>query len=275
LSGSAFTAEFIATGKGRIFVLARHPRNFSGQCVLVVPPFAEEMNKSRKMITELAQRVSARRLGVVIPDFFGTGDSEGDFSQTDCETWLDDLGSTEKWLRERNWSVAAVLGIRLGCVVAAEHLRRRDQPVKSTIFWQPMLDGARALEQFLRLRVAASLMEDKKETVADLKADIASGAPVEVAGYGISKQLVVQIEHLKLASSIGANVGNLHWFEVLRSAEAPVPVPTSKFFEQLQAKGISATLHTVHGEPFWASTEVVCLPTLLEATAIALSELST
>lgn len=262
-------------GKGRIFVLARHPKSFSGQCVLVVPPFAEEMNKSRKMVTELAQRLNARGVGVVIPDFFGTGDSEGDFAQTDCETWLDDLRATEKWMREKNWSVISVLGIRMGCIIAAEYLRRRDQPVARTVFWQPMPDGARALDQFLRLRVAASLMEDKKETVADLKAQIATGALVEVAGYGISKQLVMQIEQLKLLNCVSTNVGKLHWFEVLRSAEAAVPVPTTKSFEQLQAKEIAATLQTMVGEPFWASTEIVCLPQLLDATAIALSELST
>ena len=274
MSAGAITAEFIDSSRGRILALAHHSKNFDGRCVLVAPPFAEEMNKSRRMVTELAQRLSARGFGVVVPDYFGTGDSQGEFADTDCATWLDDLAATAAWMRRRNWSVDSILGVRLGCIVAMEFARRESVAPRKVVFWQPVLDGNRAFEQFLRMRVAASLMEDKKETVADLKAKFASGEVVEVAGYELSPRLATQIETLKMFSSLSEwsrPVPSIHWFEVLRSAEASVPLPTAKLIDQLTAGGLSIQLSTVIGEPFWASAELVTVPELLDGSADAIS----
>lgn len=262
------TAEFIASSKGRIFAIARCPENFDGRCVLVVPPFAEEMNKSRKMIAELAGRLVEQGVGVVVPDFFGTGDSEGEFADTDVEGWLDDLHATESWMQTKGMTIDSILGVRLGCLMAAHFVQRRKAATANLIFWQPVLDGARAFEQFLRLRVAASLMEDKKETVADFKAQFAAGADVEVAGYSLSPALAAQMATLKLPS---ISAKKLYWFEILRSSDAAVPVANLKVIENLQKSEVVVELQTVIGQPFWATSEIACLPELLDSTASALS----
>jgi hypothetical protein len=48
-----------------------------------VPPFAEEMNKSRRMIAEVGRRLEGSGVGMLLVDLFGTGDSEGEFAQAD------------------------------------------------------------------------------------------------------------------------------------------------------------------------------------------------
>jgi exosortase A-associated hydrolase 2 len=274
LSANAITAEFVVGSRARIFALAHHPQGFEGRCVLIAPPFAEEMNKSRRMMTELAHRLNARGIGVIVPDYFGTGDSEGEFADTNCSIWLDDLAAVEAWAVDKGWSVDAVLGIRFGCAVAAEFARRRPAAFKRMVFWQPTLDGARVLEQFLRLRVAASLMEDKKETVAELKSKFGAGEVVEVAGYDISPALAEQMERYKLLAildDLPLRPSELHWFEVVRSAEAAIPMPSQKATDQLRAQSWPIAMHTCVGEPFWTSTEIVCVPELLDATANALT----
>ncbi len=270
MTAARLTAEFVGEPDRRIFVLAHHPESFNGRCVLVCPPFAEEMNKSRRMLTELAGLLASRGVALVIPDLYGTGDSEGDFSDATWGRWLADLATSERWIEARGWRVDAMLGIRLGCVLAAQYAATRTSPLNRTVFWQPVTEGARALDQFLRLRVAASLMSDVKETTADLKARFAAGEAVEVAGYAVAPALARELEQASLLKSINRHAGTVHWFEVLRAADAPLPVPAVKAMEQLRQQ-LDATLHPVVGEPFWATTEVMINPALLAETAASLA----
>ena len=80
MSRTTFSGEFVAGTKGPIFVLLRKPLVPPRGCVLVVPPFAEEMNKCRRMVTELAIRLAEQGIATLQPDFYGTGDSAGDFT---------------------------------------------------------------------------------------------------------------------------------------------------------------------------------------------------
>ena len=265
------TAEFLGGPANRILVLARHPVAFDGSCVLVCPPFAEEMNKSRRMVTELAHRLVANSIAVVIPDLFGTGDSEGEFAQASWSRWVEDLHAVESWIGNRGWRVSVLLGIRLGCILAAQYSLQRGSAARRAVFWQPAVDGARILDQFLRVRVAASLMRDDKESVGDLKQRLARGEIVEVAGYGVSPQLATELASLRLADQCGGNLGEVRWFEVLRAADASVPAGAAKTVETLRQRGLDVRLQTVVGEPFWASTEIVCLPDLIRDSLSAVS----
>ena len=77
----ASVADFIETEHGRLFCLLRTPAPAPGQkVVLVIPPFAEEMNKSRRMFTLLADALGQQDIALCVFDLFGTGDSSGDFA---------------------------------------------------------------------------------------------------------------------------------------------------------------------------------------------------
>jgi exosortase A-associated hydrolase 2 len=260
-------AEFIASTRGRLFVLTRHPPSFSGRCVLVVPAFAEEMNKSRKMVTELSKRLVALGWGVIVVDPYGTGDSDGEFSAADCDTWHSDLLYVDRWASSKSWTIDALLGIRLGCIFAARFGSECGRKIARTVFWQPVLDGARALDQLLRTRVAASLMNDQKESAAELKNRLAVGGVVEVAGYDLSPALAAQLQKLKLTDWSGAALGRVDWFEILRTRELAVSAAGLKVIEGWSGAGAAVTLHSLVGEPFWTSTEIVCVPELLDETA--------
>lgn len=274
MTAARIAAEFVGDAGQRIFLLAHHPQSFDGRCVLVCPPFAEEMNKSRRMLTELSALLNARGIAVVIPDLFGTGDSEGDFADATWQRWLADLAIAEQWIHDRGWRVEALLGIRLGCVLAAQYAATRSSPVAHMIFWQPATDGARALDQFLRLRVAASLMSDVKESTADFKARFAAGEAVEIAGYAVAPTLARELEQVGLLKSMhrpsGQHSGAVHWFEVLRAADSPMPLPAVKVQEQLRQQ-LDVTVHSVVGELFWTTTEVAIVPALLAETAAVLA----
>lgn len=267
MSSTYLEPAFIDGPNGRLFVLLRGPMRSGGGAVLVAPPFGDEMNKSRKMITDLARDLAARGLATVVVDPFGTGDSAGEFRDARWEGWIDDLLAAAAWSASRGLRVCALLGIRLGVLLAARVSARLPQPVRCSAFWQPVPDGGRFMTQFLRTRVAASLMEDRKETVGELRSRLLAGERLEVSGYEISPELAQRIEAEQLADAATPALGAIGWFEVAAGASAGLTATSQASLEQVRARvaSIEAAVHA--GEPFWTSTEIVRNPGLVQATA--------
>ena len=264
--------RFLGGDGQRVFTLLRHPRRPGASCALLVAPFGEEMNKSRKMLTDVGIALVRRGIGSVLVDPYGTGDSDGDFSQADWPRWQADLQQAAAWCAEEGLKVDRLLGVRLGCALGAQVARDAIPGIAQTVFWQPVLDGSRFMDQFLRLRVAASMMEqDRKESTADLRAKFARGETVDVAGYCVGPQLAAQIDRVHLAEDLGDHLGQVHWIEVVRSAETPPPAPSTKAVDAARAAGLNITLCPIVGEPFWSSVEIVRIPALIERTVALLA----
>lgn len=273
MSSVRVAARFVAGARGRILCVERLPVAPLRGCVLVVPPFAEEMNKCRRMVTEVALALAARGIGTVVPDLFGTGDSEGDFSGATWSTWQGDVATISHWCVEQGRPVTALLAVRLGCALAHATLASGALPgVQKTVLWQPVFDGKRFLAQFLRLRVAASLVElDRKESVADLQAQLRQGNVVEVAGYGLSGVLAGELDSVPAPDTVAPGFGEIHWQEIVRDAAATLPLPSQQLIDRSRAAGRTVSGATFIGEPFWSTTEIVTHPAMVAATAEALS----
>jgi exosortase A-associated hydrolase 2 len=224
------------------------------------------------MITGVANQLAILGIAAVLPDLYGTGDSDGNFGDASVEQWLRDLDVTGSWATARGWEVDSIVGIRLGCLIAAQYCRQRQLSLKRAVFWQPVLEGARALDQFLRIRTAAAAMADKQETTAELRLKLNAGECINVAGYEIAPQLAEQLDTLRLTEIVTRGLGVLHWFEVVRSADSTITTPVLNAAKKLGEAGSPPLLRSFVGEPFWASTEIVGVATLVEATATAIAD---
>jgi len=269
----SISAQFVGPPGRRIFVLQREPAVAArgGTSVLVVPPFGEEMNKSRWLMSGTAEQLCQSGITVFMPDFFGTGDSEGDFRDAEVDLWVDDLDTACRYAAALGRPVRAIVAVRLGCAVAVAAARRGVLPeVAASAWWQPVLEGKRYLTRFLRLRVAAAGMRGgAQETVESLLQRSADGETLEVAGYELSPSLVRGLEGLG-GGRLPSQDGDLHRCEIVREEGAAPPLPSTRFIDRARAGGAHVSLTNVAGEPFWASTEIVRLPRLIELTAGAL-----
>ena len=267
MSRSNVSGHFLAGAKGQIFVLLRRPVTAPVGCVLVVPPFAEEMNKCRRMTTEVALGLEARGIATVVPDLYGTGDSGGEFAEADWVTWQGDLATVARWCADRGMAITALLAVRLGCALA---ISIASDPglgrVTRSALWQPALDGGRILGQFLRLRTAASLMDDRKETVSELRTRLEHGDVVEVAGYGLSGRLAADLEAVKAPARLPASFGEIGWMEVVREPGAALPTPSVQVIDRTRESGGRIADSSFPGEPFWSSTEIVVNRDMVAAT---------
>ncbi len=266
MSGHSLQPEFIDGGKGRIFVLTRHGGEAS-DAVLIVPPFAEEMNKCRRQLALLSEQLAASGVATVLPDLYGTGDSGGEFRDASFDVWREDLEACIAHAQSRGLTIRHAVAVRFGCLLLLDMLERTQQSIDSCVFWQPVLKGSRYLKQFLRLRVAASMMQSgSAETVEGLRAALAS-APLEVAGYELSGELADSIEAAELAVWPEATVERLLVAEISTRAESGVSVAAKRAIAAATDQGVDAESVCVAGEPFWTSTEIVTNADLNELTS--------
>jgi exosortase A-associated hydrolase 2 len=261
--------EFIPVDEGRakILLTAHLPQSFAGKCVVVAAPFAEEMNKARHAYSRLAQALATQRTGVLVVDYRGTGDSEGDFAHGSVSGWKADLRAAIDWAAARGWQITGLLGVRFGASLIVEMLQDLEGPRPMVVFWHPQLDGSRVLEQFLRLRVAASLMGDAKETTGQLRARLRSGETIEIAGYNLSPLMASELEALAPLKRELLTMSECHWVEVLRAPEADVSAASARNVLRLTDLGVDVRVHRVVADQFWISTELVDMTPLVETTS--------
>ena len=96
--------------------------------VLYIHPFAEEMNKARRMAALQARALAQGGYSVLQIDLSGCGDSSGDFGDATWKGWVNDVVQGCHWLRgQSNIQSAAsdnvplwLWGLRAGCLLAVE-----------------------------------------------------------------------------------------------------------------------------------------------------------
>lgn len=268
MTAEIFEPFFLDTPSGRVFALYRAPADAKG-CVLFVPPFAEEMNKSRRQYTETSDVLTKSGFATLTVDLIGTGDSSDEFSHATWREWKRNLGAALDWASNCAVAVDAIIALRLGCILAAEALTELDYSLKETVFWQPVVSGKQSMTQFLRLRVAASMMDGGgKEGVKELKARLENGDVVEVAGYEMSSSLWKEIEQLDLSLRLTSNLGRLQIAEVGSSAQSELSPVGRKLLAAATKAGIDAFGERFVGEPFWSTTEIVTNLDLQRSAAV-------
>jgi exosortase A-associated hydrolase 1/exosortase A-associated hydrolase 2 len=237
--------------------------------LLVIPPFGEELNRCRAMVSLQARDLAKRGIGTLVLDPYGTGESEGEFSQGSWELWREDLRRGIEWLRQSGNGCRALWGIRLGAIMAAE-LAVLDPAIERLLLWQPVVDGKSFFTQFLRIRVAAELERSGGiKTTDELRRMSASGEIIEVSGYGLGQQLVSELDRVRFPPPEQLTRVRLSWFEVLATADAAVPRGSLKTVEACRAAGVQVDLTSVVGPAFWQLHERFLAPDLISATSAA------
>lgn len=263
------TPQFIEGPNGRLFCLYLPPAGETlRDAALYLPPFAEEMNRSRRMAALLGRALAARGCAALILDPSGTGDSAGDFADTSWAAWTADAKVALDWLTAQGHEQLHLIGLRTGANLALE--AASDQPgLQSVVLWQPLLAGKLFLNQLLRVRVAANLGEAQdgiKETTGDLRARLRDGETLEVAGYPLSPALADEVEGLDFTAAASRCAQPLHWIELVSDSAAEPAPASAKALTALSEAGRQPTYLRVRGEPFWTIEEPVLIDALIEAT---------
>lgn len=247
---------------------APNPRLRSRGAILYVHPFAEEMNKTRRMAAQQARAFAAIGYAVLQIDLFGCGDSCGDFLSGRWELWKHDLAVAADWLAARTDGGPLLLwGVRLGGLLALDFATVRQ--VQGVILWQPFINGRTCINQFLRLRLAAEMQNDEPSALrstAALRAELAARGRLEVAGYELDAALVKGIDGCD-AATLKLLPCRVDWFASGAPAARKLAASAVRLAERWAPLGVNLHFHPVEGVPFWATSDIVECPALLAATA--------
>lgn len=156
--------------------------------VLLLPPFAEEMNQTRSFHAALGRHLGTLGHSVLNVDLSGTGDSSAEFRDATWEDWTAEIRAAAMWLQERVDRLSAV-AIRSAALHAGA-LTHGDFPgLFRLALIDPILSGDDLLGEFLRARVVRAMFEGQRITLAAVRAELEAGNGVEVSGYELSSWL--------------------------------------------------------------------------------------
>ena len=248
------SAFFLPGAAGDIFALARGPWGQTAdhrQALLLLPPFAEEMNRSRRLMAAVAMNLAKRGIPSLCCDPFGTGDSAGDFSAARWEIWLDDSRRAIAWMRNQGAVTIHLLGIRLGGLLALELAAEANR----LCLLAPQLDGDQAMRQFLRIHLASDLERRQRggsagPSMATLKQRLRAGDQVSIAGYNLDGAMYQAIATRNAKSALPSTLPPTDWIGIGAS-----PSVDRESLTRQASTLPAATLHAVTGPPVWAQLE--------------------
>jgi exosortase A-associated hydrolase 2 len=265
--GVRYSATFEAFPDGRRFTNVWMPDGTAPRrAVVLLPPFGEEMNKSRRTIAISARLLAGHGVAVYAFDPAGTGDSEGEFGDATWSRWTSDANFAIARAADRFAAPLTLWAIRSGALF----LPGLDHVPDDLLLWQPVTSGDAFLTQLLRLKVAADAFAGVDGTTTkQLRALLAAGETLEIAGYELNPQLVLPMAAVNL-QTWGSPPRTTTWIETgLDPAGAP-SAASQRVKESWSTLGGALVLQHVVGEQFWLTQEIAENLPIAEASVTAL-----
>jgi exosortase A-associated hydrolase 2 len=282
--GMPAASFFLDATPGRRFCIyhAPHPDRPCRGGFIFVHPFADEMNRSRRMVALQARQFAELGYGVLLIDFFGCGDSTGESGDATWDIWKADLALAKSWLEEKISAPVGLWGLRLGALLALDFARdvSRDpdqnaaHQIASLILWNPVISGKSFMTQFLRLRLGNEILSNgpRSSGVQAMREALQNGATLEVAGIDISPALAEIIDALH-AGTLWIDKMPVYWLEVVRTGDESslnrlqMPPATLEVFDAWRRHAVDLHFSMAPGLPFWATQELSTCPELLAMTS--------
>lgn len=238
--------------------------------ILYVHPFAEELNKTRRVVAQQVRAMALAGYSVLQLDLLGCGDSAGDFGDATWQAWVDDVLLAHAWLRERTDVPIWFWGLRSGCLLASSAAKVLEESL-NFLFWQPVSEGAMVLQQFLRLAVIGEMLDGHgKGVMKELAACLTRGQGIEVAGYTLSPALAGGLESAKLAPPESRG-GRLVLCETSGRETVELSPVSNLLQAQWQSAGFQVVAKCVAAPLFWLTQDANSAPGLISTTVALLN----
>ena len=247
--GVTLSAGYLKTPSGEMQCLVYSGEVGSASWIVHVSPFAEELNNTRRLVSEAARAMAAAGHTVVVADMTGTGENSQDFVDANWSAWKGDLTVLLDWAQVQGATQIVLWGIRSGCLLAAEMASMSDKNIAGLLFWQPELSGGKIVSGFLRLGAVASNLRGGKDSVERFRKDLRKGNVVNVLGYSVSPLLFDELEAIHPDYRLSTDLPAL-----VLAAEPPA-APDSSRLQQVGLNPDCVEAISVPGLRYWGSVE--------------------
>jgi uncharacterized protein len=240
---------FFANGRYRLFGVLHRPQVVTGDREVFVfcHPLAEEKLWTHRVFVAYARRLASRGHAVLRFDYMGNGDSEGAFSESSVETLRSDVrAAIDEARRLTGTRTVNLLGLRFGATIAS--LVAEDAPdLSRLILWSPVIDGARHIQELLRVNVMTQMavFKEVRQDRSQLVAALERGGTVNVDGYELGRAMYQGISSVNLVSATHSFTAACLIVQI-----EPQPKP-AKDLENLRDSYRQATAAFAQEQPFW------------------------
>lgn len=235
--------------------------------IIFIPPFGEEMNRCRALVSTQARNFAAAGYACTLIDFYGTGDSEGQLRDASLQIWRDNIRVTIDSLQSEANAPLILWGLRLGGLLALDFAAKSSLLLQDILLWQPVNAATTYVTQILRQRVASLMVRDMPpETTKAIRQRLEEGEDVEISGYTLGGSLIRDIEGIDMLAMSGLCSGKIYWLEHVIEAGKEIGVAAGKAVEQLTRQGNKVEVRSFSDPPIWLIHERDFAPQLLAAT---------
>jgi alpha/beta superfamily hydrolase len=231
------------------------------RCVVVFcPPFAEEKKCSYRTFVEAARAFAGDAVAGFRFDYFGTGDSDGEFRAFTSDRAAADIAAAAEEARRRTDGVPVVLlGLRLGgtLALAAAHQTGADH----VILWQPVVSGKR----FFDLTMKRQML--RRQLIGGAEANQDAEDVIDLDGFPLSRAAAEELRGLDAAAAARALDGPVRLLQISHAADL-----SREFRPLADALGDRLVFAAVRCEPFWNRIDRADTAPVIQQTAAWLAE---
>jgi len=202
-------------------------------------PLNHEYIRSHRVFRELATRLGAIGFPVLRFDFYGCGDSDGDCEKGSIQSWIADIGTAVRELKDRSAvSQICLIGLRLGATLATMYASEKNG-IDAVVLWNPVTSGERFLQEVIELDRETCTFRNGLENLKS------SDQGSELLGFPITESMRKDLLNLNLLS-----ITQRPSHDALVTVNVE-PETVNPLAEQLQKLGTRTLLKHVSASPFW------------------------
>ena len=219
------------------------------------------------MLALLGQRLASAGMLYILPDLYGTGDSEGDFEQATWEQWTSNVCTVADSLTEHGIAGLDVVALRSGAFLIPGLERSAYPDPRRVVFWNPVQRGSKMIDQLLRSKVIKDSAIKDRGSVATVRAEIRRAGEMEIAGYRITDDLVSSVDRLDLSRLNLPRDSEVHWIELSPIDTDRVPPGVESVKDAWLERAKSVSYSRMVGTQFWMGPEIDLVPELISQTS--------
>ena len=171
----------------------------SKKCVVVCQPFFDEKLYAYRIIEEFFILLRQHGFHTCKFDYFGDGDSYGEFQQFNISSCVTNLKDIESLLRKKYEIEDIILfGVRAGSAIITEYIKKY-KDIEKFLFWAPVFNLNdylfNTLRRVLTFQMATfrKILYDRKQMIEILK----NGGTINYNGYIISSKLFLEMDSIQ------------------------------------------------------------------------------
>jgi len=263
-------AVLVQTPRGALVGMLHLPESAAHvRGVVFCDAFGEERKSSALVMARLARAIASAGFPVLRFDYYGCGDSEGDFVDATVRTRLEDIGLAAAFLRERTGvRDLCLLGLRLGGTLAAQaaELASGGRDYAGLVLIEPITDGRAYFGGELRRKLVRQMLTDgrsgasRQELLERLGCD---DAVLDMDGFAVSGSTYRELTALGIRKEGVSFAGPVLICQV-HFNDKPKP-ELEAACEAYRSAGAQVEFLRLVLPPFWSRIEVILAPELNQA----------